>query len=393
MPTETDRPLNIAFFTETYKPTVNGVVTAIDTFAQALREKGHTINIIGPNNKGFEEPGFIGVRSFPVPVSPDFRVPMISPSLFLKLDQMPIDIVHSHSPALAGLLALSYAKHRRIPKVQTYHAMISEYARIRIPKFFLGVHSFVDFWDASFLNQFDQVTAPTPYIADYIHQISDTAQVTILPTGIDLTPYQMVKQHSDRWHLPVGKKIVGCLARLAPEKNLSFILDAFCLLYGLDQNTHLFIIGGGAADYEKAFRKDIEKHKMTEHVTLTGMINHDEIPAALSCIDLFAYACQNDTQGLVVLEAMAAGKPLTILDHTVFTPYVDPGKNGYLLPMDSFLFARKMHEILMNPELARSMGEHSRVKAQSFSIDAQADKLISVYRDLLAVDTKTTDMP
>ena len=123
---------------------------------------------------------------------------------------------------------------------------------------------------------------------------------------------------------------------------------------------------------------------MASCVTLTGMVDHDLIPEAMSCLDLFAYACPNDTQGMVVLEAMAAGKPLVLLDHTAFAPYVDQGKNGYLLPMDSYIFAKKMHEILENPELIRSMGEHSHAKARDFSIEAQAGKLIALYRSVLS---------
>jgi len=73
-----------------------------------------------------------------------------------------------------------------------------------------------------------------------------------------------------------------------------------------------------------------------------------------------------------------------LLDHTAFAPYVDQGKNGYLLPMDSYIFAKKMHEILENPELIRSMGEHSHAKARDFSIEAQAGKLIALYRSVLS---------
>jgi len=372
--------LNIAFFTDTYKPTVNGVVIAVDLFASELRRQGHTVYIIGPKHPDYPaEADFFGLRSIPFKAAPNFRLGLPFSGKFLKkMPDLEVDVVHCHTPGLVGILGWSYAKSKKIPLVQTYHSMLSEYAKHYIPKALWGFRRFVDWWQYLLYNRCAVVTAPTPFIKEYLEQIGIERKVTVLPTGLDLDFFEQVDLATIKgFKLPKDKKIVACVSRMNREKNLDFVLESFAVLHQQNPDTFLLMAGGGP--HQEQLEQKAEELQITSSILFTGMVTREQIAALLSLSHVFAYTCHNDTQGLVVIEALAAGKPLFLADERVFDPFVTQGENGYLLAEDQQLFATKMNEVLQDEQMLKSMSAKSAELAKQFSISSATQKLLELY--------------
>jgi glycosyltransferase involved in cell wall biosynthesis len=378
--------MNIAFFTDTYKPTINGIVTSITLFAETLRAAGHRVYIFGPSAPGFSEDDYYPFRSlsFP-PIEPDFRVGIpISTKLLRQIPSLDIDVVHCHSFGPMGMLGLSHALVRRLPNVMTYHSMYSDFTRLRIPAYFAGVHGLIDTFDKFFCNRFQRVTAPTPYIADYLKQIGIKPEVTILPTGIDLTHFRDLPHDRppELAAIPPGAKIIGCACRMAVEKNIDFLLQVFAILKQSQPDLYFVLVGGGG--HLPALRERASALGLDDRIVFTGPVSRERIPALIRMLDVFTYACQTDTQGMVIIEAMAAGRPLVVTDQKVYHPFVRNGENGFLLAPDEILYAKTILRLLADADLRRAFGRRSQAMAEQFAIGAQTEKLVALYRELAA---------
>ena len=378
------RNLTLAFFTDTYKPAVNGIVTAVDLFATQLRALGHRVWVFGPASpKWAGEPDFVGLRSVPFPVAPDFRVAWpLSKRGLSRIPDTGADVVHVHSPGPIGVLGLRYASGRSLPVVQTYHAMLIDYARHYVPRALVGTQHVVGWWQHFLYNRADLVTAPTSFVRSYLEQIGIQKPVVVLPTGLDLERFR--PPHTDtrqRFGLPPDRPIVATASRLAREKNIELIIEAFAILRSERQDPLLLVIGGGP--HLRRLKQRVTELGLTDHTVFTGMVSRDDVAALLAAADLFAYACQTDTQGIVVMEAMAAGKPLVLVNERVFEAFVVEGRNGHLVAADPFVFARRLGALLSDAALRERMGRHSLEMAAGFSIERQAAELAALYAGLL----------
>lgn len=376
--------MHIAFFTDTYKPTVNGVVTSVALFAQQLRSQGHTVWIFGPATKKFTEPFFYSFTSFSLPIYPDFRVGMpFSTKLFKQFHNVPFDVVHCHTPGPVGLLGLVFSQRRKIPRVLTYHTLISAYGKYYLPRYVPGLQSLVTGIDKLFSNHFQAVVAPTTTIKKYLVASGVKPRIAVIPTGIDLERFVPSTDSPTAYQkfFPTNKKIIGCVTRIAKEKNLAFLLEVFKILHCTNQQTHLCFIGGGP--YLPQLKKLVHKLELSPWVSFTGAVPNEQVPMLLRFLDVFTYPCTTDTQGMVVMEALAAAKPVVLLDEPVFKVFVKQGKNGYHVSSNANLFAQKINHILTHPRLQQSMAKVSQQLAQNYSIVQQAKKLIGLYQSLV----------
>ncbi len=382
--------MKIAFFSDIYKPVISGVTSSITQFADELRRQGHAVYIFSPRLGKHEEPDYYSMTSVPFPIYPDFRVGFpLSIRLQRIMAKLDVDLIHIHTPGPTGLLGLSYSLQHKLPRIMTYHTMIGDYARVYLPKIFPGMVNTVDFFDKFFCNRFHAVTAPTPFIKHYLQEMGIKPKITVIPTGIDLTPYRQDWPEVPEFALAhqQGKKILGIAARAAKEKNIEFVLEVFRVLHDLDPMTHLAVIGGGP--HLEELKKYAQKLHISDDTSFTGFVPHEEMPRFIKAIDAFAYTCRTDTQGLVVLEALASGKPLFLIDEKVFKPFVKNGKNGYLLPEDAFLFAKRINQVFHNPDKMQSMSDASAVYSQDFSIADLTSGLVNLYAKTIAAFAQT----
>lgn len=377
--------LHIAFFTDTYRPAINGIVTSIDLFAGELRAQGHRVTVIGPAHpKVDHEPEFHGIRSMPLPVAPDFRVgwPVCRRGV-RRLPDLAADVVHLHSPGPIGILGMRYGRRQGVPIVQTYHAMLTEYARNYVPRAVPRPDRLVGWWQHFLYNRGAAVTAPTAHIAGYLGHIGIRRPVTVLPTGLDIRSHPVAATRvRERYALPDRGPLVATLSRLAPEKNVDFLLRSFAMLVELVPESRMLVVGGGP--HQRRLERLAFRLRVADRIVFTGLVPREDAVALLSEAQVFAYACRNDTQGLVVMEALAASRPIVLVREPVFDSLVLDGENGFAVLEDEFLFALRLRSILEDERLAARMGARSRRIAEAHGIDRSTRRLVELYRRLIA---------
>jgi glycosyltransferase involved in cell wall biosynthesis len=238
-------------------------------------------------------------------------------------------------------------------------------------------------WLLRYIERCQHIITPSESIRQMLIKYSGiTDHITTIPTGIELKPYQEATGASIRYNLNWGKeKILVSIGRLAAEKNFKTLLSAFALVMQSNQNTRLVIIGDGPQKEElKKFAKDLG---IAECVLFTGLVPFDQIPKYLKAADLFCFASVSETQGLVTMEAMAAGLPVVAVKGTGTSEIVQDGITGILTENTPESLAQAVNRVLDNEELYHRYEHKALEISHSFDIAVQAQRIINVYEQAI----------
>ncbi|HET6350770.1 MAG TPA: glycosyltransferase family 4 protein [Coriobacteriia bacterium] len=372
--------MRIAFFTDTYTPQINGVVTSIRLFRDALEARGHEVHVFAPNPvQDDDEAGILRFHSLPFPLQPEMRVASpVSVRALNKVVKSDFDIIHSHDPFAIGLFGLTMARRERIPYVHTYHTLYPEY-----------VHYV---WDArwtkkmaetlsrEFCDACDGIFAPSTKISRHLAEWGVTSPVHILPTGIDLEHYGVadaedVAELRATLGIPAGHTIALFVGRLAKEKSCDRLIDAMARIERDD--IHLLLVGDGPSRSE--LTAQAASRGVTHRVHFTGYLPPASVQNAYALADLFAFASLTETQGLVIGEAMAAGLPVVAVRDDAVGDFVIDYVNGRMVADDSAAIADAVVELVEDDELRWTLGKKSLELAQRLSIQEQARRLEEFY--------------
>ncbi len=376
--------MHIAHFTNTYKPNINGVVRSVSTFRKSLTQMGHNVFIFSQDTQDYEDTEAFVFRypalSIPT-VDYSFSIP-VSPFIDWLLPSLKLDVIHSNHPVLLGYAAADKAEKFNIPLVFTFHTRYEEYSHY-IPFSQAFVKEIIVDWLLRYIERCQHIITPSESIRQMLIKYSGiTDHITTIPTGIELKPYQEATGASIRYNLNWGKeKILVSIGRLAAEKNLKTLLSAFALVMQSNQNTRLVIIGDGPQKEElKKFAKDLG---IAECVLFTGLVPFDQIPKYLKAADLFCFASVSETQGLVTMEAMAAGLPVVAVKGTGTSEIVQDGITGILTENTPESLAQAINQVLDNEELYHRYEHEALEISHSFDIAVQAQRIINVYEQAI----------
>jgi glycosyltransferase involved in cell wall biosynthesis len=376
--------MHIAHFTNTYKPNINGVVRSVSTFRKSLTQMGHNVFIFSQDTQDYEDTEAFVFRypalSIPT-VDYSFSIP-VSPFIDWLLPSLKLDVIHSNHPVLLGYAAADKAEKFNIPLVFTFHTRYEEYSHY-IPFSQAFVKEIIVDWLLRYIERCQHIITPSESIRQMLIMYSGiTDHITTIPTGIELKPYQEATGASIRYNLNWGKeKILVSIGRLAAEKNLKTLLSAFALVMQSNQNTRLVLIGDGPQKEElKKFAKDLG---IAECVLFTGLVPFDQIPKYLKAADLFCFASVSETQGLVTMEAMAAGLPVVAVKGTGTSEIVQDGITGILTENTPESLAQAINRVLENEELYHQYEHEALEISHSFDIAVQAQRIINVYEQAI----------
>lgn len=376
--------LRIGVFTDSYLPYVSGVVRSVQSFTKELRELGHEVYIFAPNYPDAQpEPGLFRFPSLPALTFREFSLALpIWPGLSAVIRSLGLDIIHSHSPFVLGSLGARYAHKYSIPLVFTYHTLYEQY-----------VHYFplapglskmiVEKYTADYCNRCQLVVVPTRVIKEKILADGVKVPIKIIPTGIDVKRFASGDPLWLRQRLKLGtdRKIVLSVGRLGKEKNVEFLLDAFALAMKEVPEACLVLVGTGPL--EGLLREQAQRLGIADNMFLMGRLDASEIVHAYAGADVFAIASLTETQGLVTLEAKAAGLPVVAVDAFGSREMVNSGQDGFLVPLKKEIFADRLVQLLKHSELRKAMGQEAKRRAQDCSARASALKLIGAYREAI----------
>ncbi len=377
--------MRIVMMTNTYFPIVGGLEQSVYSFSQEFRRLGHEVLIVTPTFQGMpiEEPGVIRIPAFQKFSGSIFSVNFPASRLLTHLmEEFAPDIVHSHCPFFMGDFALRLSRQHAIPLIFTYHCMFEQYVH-DWPVQNEGVKRFIVKLAAGYANMVDRVIVPTESVQEILLKRGVKTPMSVIPTGVDVAHFSKGdgKAFRQKNQIPLEAKVIGHAGRLAPEKNLDFLINCMVEALKKDPKIHALIVGKGPA--EKMIQDTFKEAGLKDRLHLVGVLHYQELVDAYFAMDLFAFASLSETQGIVLIEAMAAGVPVVALDAPGARDVVEDRKNGRLLDqMDQQSYADALLSVLnSSPEESKIMEEAARVTAQKYTINISAKHMLEIYED------------
>ncbi|HZL90634.1 MAG TPA: glycosyltransferase [Pirellulaceae bacterium] len=383
--------MNILFMTNTYLPHVGGVSRSISSFAEEFRRLGHGVLTVAPEFEPAVE-GEVGVLRVPALKhfnGSDFSVPVPTPGLVASaVDQFQPDIVHAHHPFLMGGTALRISQSRGLPLVFTHHTLYDQFTHYisgdpdgETPVLDQFVVSLV----TGYANLCDVVIAPSDSVAELLRGRGVESPIEVIPTGIDTARFARGNGEGFRrqHNIPADAFIVGHVGRLAPEKNLDFLAQAAAAFLALRPPAWLVVVGSGPR--EESIRSALQSAGVADRLLMTGTCAGQQLIDAYHAMDVFAFASQSETQGMVLAEAMAAGLPVVALDGPGVRDVVQESVNGRLLQeQDASAFADALAWIMDRPKAARSeLRSKALSTAEELSLPRMAQRELDLYQRVI----------
>ena len=309
--------MNIAIFADNFYPQVNGVVTVISNLADGLAKKGHKILIIAPKYRNVKYPTFhpnvkvITVASIPAIVYPGLKWTLsFHQKVAREVLKNKIDIVHFHAPMSLGMEAIALGKILKIPVIGTFHTFFADEQYLR--------HIHLDYqiikkmswrYNNLYYNRCALVTSPTSLTKDILQKNKLKKPIKVISNGIDPDVFDNSKSKQIRQKYNPDGPLCLFVGRIAHEKNLLFLVDAFAKVLQKVPSAKLLIVGGGPQEKEVA--NQIKKLKLQDRIIMTGQINHDQLikSGIYGACDLFVTASKTENQSVTVLEAQINGLP------------------------------------------------------------------------------------
>ena len=377
------------FCSDTYRPYVSGGVTSMDVYASELRALGHRVTIVAPGYPGAaDEPHVVRLPSLPLPAYPNLRlIAPVSHRARRQLQALAPDIVHVHTPFAVGLLGLSLSRTVRRPLVFTCHSFYEEYTRYLAP--LSGpLRGVIRRYLLAYCRRCQLVLAPSTHLRRFLREIGTTTPIQVLPTGVRSPlsgPAGPIAPRRGRDARPDDAFVMALVGRLGKEKNLDLALTTLAELAGQaapDRGRwRLLVIGGGPQ--AEPMRRLAVKLGVGDLVTFAGEIPRQQVFERLRLADLMIFTSVIETQGLVMLEAMANGLPVVAADSPVARELIRDGIEGRVVPGEPRQMAIAVRGIADDPARAAQMGAEAWGRSREYDPAVLARRLTAYYRELL----------
>lgn len=389
--------MRICHFTNTFLPHVGGVARAVQTLLEDQRRARHRVLVVAPEFA--EDQGKTPLRiERSVARTPalthfnesDFSVGLPSVTALLdRLVDFHAELVHSHHPFLLGATALREGARRGVPVVFTHHTLYEQYTHY-LPFDGDNLAELAIELATRYANRCAAAIAPSASLRDLMVKRGVTVPVHVIPTGIDVAALARGQRDRarTRWKLPADALVIGHLGRLAEEKNLPFLGEALMVALRRHPSAYALIVGDGPERARLA--TTFEQAGLADRIRLTGRLSGAPLRDAGSAMDLFAFSSHSETQGLVLVEAMAAGVPVVALDASGVREVVQDRTNGRLLPKDASAEALggALAEALAQPAWRELWADGARRTAADFDRSVTSARLLELYTELVATHTR-----
>jgi glycosyltransferase involved in cell wall biosynthesis len=245
------------------------------------------------------------------------------------------------------------------------------------------VETAIDQWLDDYMSKCHHIIVPSESVKQILSdEYGITSQITAVPTGLDLSLYDRADGQVVRELKGWGQDIVlVSVGRLAKEKNQETLLKAVARVMKDHTNVRLVLIGDG--DERQSLEGLAHKLGIADQVEFTGNMPHQEVIAHLKGADIFCFASITETQGLVTMEALAAGLPVVAVDATGTGDVMDHDQEGLLTDDDSQALAQALDQVITNEPVRERFKAATRIRAESLSMDAQVKKLVGVYEQAI----------
>ena len=391
--------MRIGLFTDTYPPYINGVSTSIAMLKTALEKQGHEVFVVTVNSDKFKyenDEKIIRIPGVPIGIY-DYRLTGIYPLRAIeKIRKWKLDIIHSHTEFGVGTFARLIAKQFNIPLVHTYHTMYEDYVHYITKGYFdHSSKKIVEYLTKFYCDKTaTELIVPTKKTYDLFKQkYRVDRNVHIVPTGIEVERFykeQFSTKEINELRNSLGIKkddfVILFVGRLGEEKNVDFLIEAQAGLVKTSPNCKLLIVGDGP-DRER-FEGLAKKLRLKDSVIFTGKVPWEEVPKYYMLASLFATASKTETQGLTVIEAMAASVPVLAINDDAFRTVVVDDLNGFLFT-NKRQYKKHVRNLINYKFLLKTMSKQARLTADKHSSKYFAEQVLDVYKTALGDRYKT----
>lgn len=390
--------LKILMISDVYFPRVNGVSTSIASFRSGLERLGHSVTLICPDYLvgQVDEPSVLRILARQVPGDPEDRMMRYRDLLALAptLAGEAFDLIHVHTPFTAHYAGVALGRRLSLPVVATYHTLFEEY-----------IHHYIRWFPRRWLRfaarrlsthqcqQVNALVAPSQAMQNALARYGVTTPTTVIATGLALESFCKPQDNSDfrsHYGLPQEARLLLYVGRAAFEKNIDFLIDMLPKVLAEHPTTRLIITGEGPA--HDALVQRAQEIGVAESVLFLGYLDRSgPLQAAYRAADVFVFASRTETQGLVLLEAMALGTPV-VSTAIMGTRDVLKEGEGCLIAEDNHDdFASKVSSLLSDETLRQQLVERAQAYAASWHEDAKSAELVALYQKLATTHLANTN--
>lgn len=375
--------LRIAVVTETYPPEINGVAMTISRMVAGLQQRQHQIQLIRPrqhrldhaaNSPGFEEVLQHGVA---IPRYDSLKMGLPAKQALLRLWalQRP-DLVHIVTEGPLGWSALSAAVKLKIPCSSDFHTNFHSYSK----HYGIGwLKKPIVAYLRKFHNKANCTLVPTSAMCADLEQ-HGYLNLRVVARGVDTHLFNPARRSADlrrQWGINPGQPVALYVGRLAPEKNLPLVLEAYAAMKAARPGTRLVLVGDGP---ERAALQAAHAD-----CVFAGMRKGEDLAAHYASGDVFLFPSTTETFGNVTVEAMASGIAVIAYDYAAAAQHIRHGNNGLLADVDNAReFVALAATLPADPQRIASLGRQARATAERIDWETVNGEFESALLDVIA---------
>ena len=382
--------MRILFISDVYFPRVNGVSTSIRTFRADLASAGIETVLVAPAYSAVPgapaDSGVIRVPSSAVPGDPEdrrMRWRALCAAL-ARLESEHFDLVHIQTPFIAHYAGVRFARRAHLPVIATYHTFFEEYLHHYVPVLprVFG-RALARSFTRSQATPLAAIVAPSEPMRALLTGYGVTTRIQVIPTGLPADRYLPGNGARFRasFGIPTDRPLLLYVGRVAHEKNIEFLLHAFIALRRSRPDAMLVIAGEGPA--REHLQSLVATLGISADVYFIGYLDRESgLADCYAAADVFVFASRTETQGLVLLEALAQGRPVVSTAHLGTASILQAGCGARVAPEKPDVFAQAIADILEDPARAARLSAQAKSYAQGWASNLMARRLAELYRDL-----------
>ncbi len=386
--------MNVGLFSETYYPEINGVANSVYMLKNELEKRGHNVYVFTTTTPGApeHEHNVFRVPSIPFIFITERRVGMFyQPKLAHIIKKLNLDIIHTHTEFSLGIFGRIMARELKLPIVHTYHTIYEDYTHYLTQFKALDgrAKAFARTYSKVCCNTVEQVIVPTEKTRDLLMTYSVHKDISVVPTGIDLSKFDPQKYSREeiaslkkKYQLDPNHKVMIYIGRVSQEKNIEEIIGAMPDYMKARESIRFVIVGSGPA-LEK-LENLVRQLKLEDRFIFTGAQPWDSIGMFYQLGDVFVSASKSETQGLTYIEAMASGLPVVARKDKCLEDILDEGKNGYTFSNKQELYYG-LDQVLFEDNQT-NYRENSMKKVMKYSVWEFAYQVEKVYNQVVSRD-------
>lgn len=386
----TSKPLKILFISDVYFPRINGVSTSIKTFVEQIKSLGHEVHLIAPDYEveTLDEAWIKRIPARSIYFDPEDKLMKYGEAMKLlpALRGEKYDIIHVHTPFVAHYLGLKLAAKLNIPCIETYHTFFEDYLHHYlpwVPKFMArGMARLISKQQC---NAVDAIVAPSHPMLDVLRGYGVNVSAEVIPTGLQDHSFKEAdgKAFRNKYDIPLDRPMLLYVGRVAFEKNIEFLLGMAMVLS--DERPDILLVVTGEGPAEASLHKLAKTLNIENNVKFLGYLDRaTELNACYQAADVFVFASKSETQGLVLLEAMAQGTPVVAIAELGTASILVEGEGALISKENTLEFAEKVHQLLIYPEQRFELGRRAKEYAlRKWTARLQAERMLKFYSQLI----------